>query len=31
MTEADWNQMRALGEGYFDGDLMPLTNGGGLA
>jgi len=28
MTEADWNQMRALGEGYFDGDLMPLTNGG---
>lgn len=31
MTEADWNQMRALGEGYFDGDLMPLTNGGGRA
>lgn len=29
MTEADWKQMRALGEGYFDGDLMPLTNGGG--
>lgn len=30
MTEAEWNQMRALGEGYFDGDLMPLTNGGGV-
>lgn len=30
MTEADWNQTWALvGEGYFDGDLMPLTNGGG--
>lgn len=29
ITEADWNQMRALGEDYFDGDLMPLTNGGG--
>ena len=28
ITEADWNQMRALGEDYFDGDLMPLTNGG---
>ena len=29
MTEAEWNELRALGEGYFDGDLMPLTNGGG--
>lgn len=29
MTEAEWNLMRALGEGYFDGDLMPLANGGG--
>ena len=29
MTEAEWNELHALGEGYFDGDLMPLTNGGG--
>ena len=31
MTEAEWNELHALGEGYFDGDLMPLTNGGGEA
>lgn len=31
MTEAEWNELHALGEGYFDGDLMPLTNGGGRA
>lgn len=29
MTEAEWNELHALGEGYFDGDLMPLANGGG--
>lgn len=29
MTEAEWNELHALGEGYFDGDLMPLANGVG--
>ena len=27
MTEADWNQMRALGESYFDGDLADSSGG----
>lgn len=29
MTEADCDELYTLGGDYLDGDLMPLTNGGG--